>query len=170
MTGIVWPHGYLPGTTDYYISNETVVAGLSAAHTWPFLADTANWPASYAELAQIRFHDGNGSELHLGARFEFAVGGTLVQAEVNEHVVPIDVASGRLAWHGWVEKDGQKLVDAHCGWLIEDLPGDRVRIVWQESMIGPAARELAQLRPRSALDSHQDWVEGIAAAALAART
>jgi len=168
MSEITWPEGYLPGTTDYYVSNVTVVAGLSAARAWPFLADTAHWPESYGELAQIRIHDGGETELRLGTRFEFAVSGTLVQAEVNEYVAPAGGVPGRLAWHGWVESNGQTVLDAHCGWLIEDLPGSRVRILWQETLIGAAARELAQLKSRPALNTHQDWVEGIAAAALAA--
>ncbi|MFP6557885.1 SRPBCC domain-containing protein [Paraburkholderia sp. B3] len=169
MSEVIWPESYLPGTTDYFVSNETVVASLSAAHAWPFLADTARWPESSAEIWQIRFHDGGGSELRFGTRFQFVVGGALVQAEIVEYATPTDGGPGRLAWHGWVENDGRKIVDAHCGWVIEDLPDARVRVLWQESLIGPAARELARLRPRPALNSHQDWVEGIAAAALAAR-
>jgi hypothetical protein len=169
MSEITWPEGYLPGTTDYFVSNVTVVPGLSAARAWPFLADTARWPESYGELAQIRIHDGDGTALRFGTRFEFAVSGMLVQAEVNEFVAPAEDTPGRLSWHGWVESIGQKVLDAHCGWLIEDLPGSRVSILWQETLIGPAARELSQLRPRPALHSHQDWVEGIANAALAAR-
>ncbi|WP_233838473.1 SRPBCC domain-containing protein [Paraburkholderia sp. ZP32-5] len=169
MSEILWPEGYLPGTTDYYVSNETIVAGLSAARAWPFLADTARWSESYGEFEQIRIHDRDGTELRFGTRFQFVVGGVPVQAEINEYVAPTDGVPGRLAWHGWTESDGRKIAEAHCAWLIEDLPGTRVRILWQESLLGPAARELAQLRPRPALDAHQNWIEGIAAAALAAR-
>lgn len=169
MSDINWPGDYLPGTTDFYVANEAIVAGVDAIHTWPFLADTTRWPTAYAELGQIRFHDGSGPELRPGARFQFIVGGALVQAEVNEYVVPGEDTPGRLSWHGWVEDDGQKIVDAHCGWLIEDLPGNRVRVVWKESLIGPAARQMAKAASNPAVASHQDWVEGIARASLAAR-
>lgn len=169
MSDINWPDEYLPGCTDFFVSNETIVAGVGAVQTWPFLADTTHWPTVYAELGQILFHDGGGPELRMGTRFQFVVGGTLVQAEINEYVVPTDRKPGRLAWHGWVEKDGQKLLDAHCGWLIDDLSGGRVRVLWQESLIGDLVKELAKQRPNPALTSHQDWVEGITAAALAAR-
>lgn len=170
MSEIIWPESHLPGYTDFYVSNETVVANLNAAEVWPFLTNTSHWPIVYAELAQVRFHDNSGPELGLGARFEFVVGGTLVQAEINEFDAPSPTTPGRLAWHGWIELDGKKLVDAHCGWLIENLSGDRVRVVWQESLIGPAAQGLAAQRPNLAVSSHQEWVDGIPAAALAARS
>lgn len=169
MSEINWPQDYLPGTTDFFVANETIVAGLSADQAWPFLADTALWPTSYAQLSQIQFHDGNGPELQPGARFEFVVAGTRVQAEVNEYTAPVAATAGRLAWHGWVENDGQRIVDAHCAWLIEDLPGGRVRVVWHESLRGPVAREMAKASSNPAVASHQDWVEGIVRAAVAAR-
>lgn len=104
----------------------------------------------------------------MGARFQFVVGGALVQAEVSEFVVPTDGTPGRLSWYGWVENDGMKIIDAYCGWLIEDLPANRVRVVWKETLNGPAAQQMAKASSNPAVSSHQDWVEGIAKAALAA--
>ncbi len=60
MSEIVWPERFLPGTTDNYVSNETIVAGLRAADVWPWLNDTAAWPACYGNVSDIRFHDGSG--------------------------------------------------------------------------------------------------------------
>lgn len=168
MNDINWPQDYLPGTTDFYVANETIVAGVSSLQMWPFLADTTQWPIAYAELGQIQFHDGSGPTLSQGARFQFVVGGVLVQAEINEYIAPIEGSPGRLAWHGWVENEGKKIVDAHCGWLIEDLVGGRVRVLWKESLIGSAAEQMAKAASNPAVVSHQDWVEGIAKAALAA--
>ncbi|PYE18389.1 hypothetical protein C7410_12291 [Paraburkholderia silvatlantica] len=169
MSEIIWPEDYLPGTTDFYVSNETIVAGLSAGDVWPFLSDTRHWPNVHTPLAQIRFHDDSGSSLRFAARFQFLYGDTLVQAEVNEYVAPDAGHSGRLAWHGWVEADGGKVLEAHCAWLIESLSGGRVRVVWQESLTGPVAKELAAQRPNPAVAAHQDWVDALPAAALAKR-
>jgi len=167
MNEIVWPEAYLPGTTDFYVSNETIVSGLNAAQVWPFLVDTAHWSTCCPELSVIQFHDNNDPGLRLGSRIQFFFGSSLVQAEIQACVAPTDDEPGRLAWHGWVERDGQSILDAHCGWLIEDLPHGRVRILWQESLLGSFARELARLKPNPVLSSHQQWVDGIAAAALA---
>jgi hypothetical protein len=68
---IVWPERYAPGTTDNYVSNEIIVAGLTTADVWPFLNNTSTSPTYYSNVSDIRFYDGSGSELHLGARFRF---------------------------------------------------------------------------------------------------
>jgi len=39
MHEIIWPDGYVPGFTDNFVSNETIVAGLRAADIWPLLAE-----------------------------------------------------------------------------------------------------------------------------------
>ena len=44
MSDIIWPERYLPGTTDNYVSNEIIVAGLSAPEVWPYLAKTTPNP------------------------------------------------------------------------------------------------------------------------------
>jgi hypothetical protein len=35
LSEIVWPERFSPGTTDNYVSNEAIVAGLTAAEVWP---------------------------------------------------------------------------------------------------------------------------------------
>jgi hypothetical protein len=55
MHEIIWPQGYLPGTTDNFASNEVIVAGLSAAEVWPFLSNAPLWPTYYANSADVRF-------------------------------------------------------------------------------------------------------------------
>jgi hypothetical protein len=49
MSDIVWPERYTPGTTDNYVSNEIIVAGLTAADVWPYLNNTSAWLARLVE-------------------------------------------------------------------------------------------------------------------------
>lgn len=165
MNAIIWPEGYLPGTTDNYVSNDTIVAGLSAADVWPYLANTQAWPTYYGNVADIRFHGAPGPMLHLGARFRFTTFGFPVEAEVTEYDPPAHGNPGRVAWHGWVEGDAETALDVHHAWLFEDLPGGRVRVLTQETQIGKPARDLAVAKPNPMLNAHQDWVDGIVSAA-----
>ena len=57
----------------------------------------------------------------------------------------------------------------HRAWLIEDLSQDRVRILTQETQNGAPAREMAAARPNPMLDGHQDWLNGLVAAARKAK-
>lgn len=168
MHHIIWPQGYLPGTTDNYVSNEVIVAGLDAAAVWACLDDTSRWAACYRNAQDIRFHDGSGPTLGTGARFRFTTFGFPVEAEVTEYVPPAPGRAARIAWHGWVEGDADSRLDVHHAWLFEDLPGGRVRILTQETQIGAPARALAATRPNPMLNAHQDWIEGLARAALGA--
>jgi len=169
MSDITWPQGYLPGTTDNYVSNDITVAGLRAADVWPQLNDTSAWPTYYSNASDIVFHDGSGPLLGAGARFRFTTFGFLIEAEVNEYVPPQDGAPARIAWHGWgVDADGARL-DVHHAWLFEDLPGGRVRILTQETQIGKPAQALAVARPNPMLNAHQEWIEGLAGAARRAQ-
>ena len=69
MSDIIWPERYTQGTTDNYVSNEIIVAGLTAADVRPFLNNTSAWPTYYSNASDIRFHVGSGPELRRGARF-----------------------------------------------------------------------------------------------------
>lgn len=165
MNHILWPAGYLPGTTDNYVSNEIIVRGLTAAAVWPFLDRTSEWPGYYENAADIRFHNGAGPNLWLGARFRFTTFGFLVEAEVTEYVPPVPGQPARVAWHGWVEGDATQRLDVHHAWLIEDLPGQGVRILTQETQNGEPARQLARTKPNPMLNAHQAWLDGLAKAA-----
>lgn len=168
MHHIIWPQGYLPGTTDNFVSNEIIVPGLDAATAWDYLADTARWAACYHNAQDIRFHDGAGPLLRPGAHFRFTTFGFAVDARVTEYLAPAPGAAARLAWHGWVEGDAAARLDVHHAWLFEDLPGGRLRILTQETQVGAPARELAATRPNPMLNAHQDWIEGLAGTASGA--
>ena len=163
MNEISWPERYIPGTTDNYVSNETIVRGLSAADVWPYLDDTSTWPSYYDNAPDVSFPDGTGPELRQGTRFRFATFDfPPLEAEVMEYVPPADSGPVRLSWRAWQETDGETVLDVYHAWLVEDLDGDRVRILTQESQLGQAARELAQQHPNPMLNGHQDWVDGLA--------
>lgn len=85
MNEIIWPEQYTPGTNDNFVSNETIVAGLSAGEVWPFLSGTSAWPTYYSNADDIRFYNVEGPELSKGARFRFTTFGFPVEAEVLEY-------------------------------------------------------------------------------------
>ena len=169
MSDIIWPDRYLPGTTDNCVSNEIIVKGLRADEVWPQLNDTTAWPAYYGNVSDIRFHDGTGPKLRKGARFRFTTFSFAVEAEVTEYEPPVPGKPARVAWHGWVEGDAATRLDVHPAWLIEDLPGNRVRILTQETQIGKPAQDLAATRPNPMLNAHQEWIDGLAASARSRR-
>ncbi|MFD2781291.1 hypothetical protein ACFS32_09345 [Novosphingobium pokkalii] len=76
----------------------------------------------------------------------------------------------RVAWHGWAGEVGaQDRLDVHHAWLIEDLSGGRVRILTQETQNGNPAKDLAKANPNPMINGHQDWLNGLVAAARAAK-
>ena len=170
MHHIFWPAAYLPGTTDNYVSNDIIVAGLTVDAVWAQLSNTSAWPGYYSNASDIVFHDGSGPQLSDGARFRFTTFGFLVEALVTEYVPPVAGAPARVAWHGWVEGDAKGRLDVHHAWLIEELPGHRVRILTQETQNGQPARELAGTTPNPMLNAHQAWLDGLAAAARRAQS
>jgi hypothetical protein len=138
-------------------SNEVIVASLRAADVWPFLNETTAWPTDYGNASEIRFHDGSGPELSASVRFRFTTFGFTVEAEVTG--LPL-ASRARVAWHGWVERDADSRLDVHRAWLLEDLPGNRVLVLPQETQTGKPARELAETKPNSILNAHQEWLDG----------
>lgn len=170
MNAIVWPAGFVPGYTDNFVSNEVIVAGLSAAEVWPLLATPSRWPGYYTNSANVRFHDGRGPELASGDRFYFETFGFPVEAQCNEYVPPAAGQPGRVAWHGWAGEPGAAdRLDVHHAWLVEDLDGGRVRILTQETQNGEPAKQLRNTKPNPMINGHQDWLDGLVAAAAAGR-
>ena len=169
MEAIHWPVKYEPGTTDNFVSNEMILPDLSAAELWRFLADTSCWQGYYSNVSKIGFHDGSGPVLSAGAKFFFTTFVFPVEAEVVEFVPPAPGKAARLAWTGLIEGDADARLDVLHAWLIEELPGNRVRLLTQESQIGAPAREMAVTRPNPMLNAHQEWLDGIVKSAIAAR-
>lgn len=168
MSDIIWPAGYVPGFTDNFCSNEVIVAGLDSADIWPLLNEPERWPTYYKNSADVRFHDDGGPSLEHGLRFYFSTFGFPVESQVVEYVPPVNGQPGRVAWHGW-SGEGADRLDVHHAWLIEDLSGDRVRILTQETQNGAPAKELARAVPNPMINGHQEWLDGLVAAARAAK-
>ncbi len=165
---IFWPEGYIPGFTENFATNEAIVAGLSTADVWPLLSVPSRWPSFYANSANVRFYDGKGPEFEPGVRFYFETFGFPIEAEIVEYVAPTPGQPGRVAWHGWTG-EGETRLDAHHAWLVEDLSLGRVRILTQETQMGPAGKAMAATKPNAMLNGHQDWVDGLVAAARHAK-
>jgi hypothetical protein len=166
MSDIIWPEKYLPGTTDNYVSNEVIVKGLSSSDVWPLLSNATLWPTYYSNASKIGFDGGAGPELSLGARFRFTTFGLDVEAEVTEFVPPLAATPARIAWRAWVDGNEESALDVLHAWLIEDLPGGRVRVLTQESQIGKPAIGLARAKPNPMLNAHQDWLDGLVLTAV----
>jgi len=164
MNEIIWPQGYLPGFTENFVSNEVIIAGLSAAQIWPLLSQAHKWPTYYANSANIQFHDHTGPDLQDGVYFYFETFGFPVEAQCNEYMPPTATSPGRIAWHGWAG-DADTRLDVHHAWLIEDLSGGRVRVLTQETQKGKPAEDLAKAKPNPMINGHQDWLDGLVSAA-----
>lgn len=162
MSTIHWPTGYLPGTTDNFVSNEIVVTGLTAAEVFTTLKNTKKWPDYYSNASDIRFHGQEGPELTAGTRFRFTTFSFPVEAEIVEFEPPADGKPARIAWHGWVDGSADERLNVHHAWLFEDLPGGRVRILTQEAQNGKPARDMRGAKPNPMLNAHQEWIEGLA--------
>ncbi|RRA48175.1 SRPBCC domain-containing protein [Acidipila sp. EB88] len=161
MSDILWPEKYLPGTTDNFVSNEVIVKGLSASTVWPFLSTATLWPTYYSNATKVGFDHGAGPELSQGVRFRFTTFGLDVEAEVIEYVAPAPGQPARIAWRAWVDGPEDEALDVLHAWLLEDLPGGRVRVLTQESQIGKPAIGMAQSKPNPMLNAHQDWLDGL---------
>lgn len=165
QNAIDWPDKYLPGTTDNFVSNEVIVAGVTAARVWHYLTDTSTWESYYDNVSDIAFPNG-GPELEDDIRFSFATFGfPPLDAHVVESQAPAAGAPGRLSWTAEQDGEPDERLDVLHAWLVEDLPGGRVRILTQESQIGRPAADLARQRPNPMLNGHQAWLDGLVRAA-----
>lgn len=87
-----------------------------------------------------------------------------------EYEPPQGDRPGRVAWHGWAGEEGTDgRLDVHHAWLVENLRGGRVRILTQETQNGKPAQDLAKTKPNPMINGHQDWLDGLVAAARKAK-
>lgn len=169
MNAIHWPEGFEPGFCDNFASNEMIVAGLSVQDIWPLLSTPSKWPGYYSNASDVRFYDNKGPELAQDVRFFFKTFGFPVESQVTECVPPKAGQPARLAWHGW-DGEGDTRLDVLHAWLLEDLPGGRVRILTQETQNGKPAQALAATRPNPMINGHQEWLDGLVEAARKAKS
>lgn len=173
QSAIVWPTQFLPGTTDHFVSNEVIAKDITAAQIWALLADASRWESYYKNCSGVTPPAADASRgpgpqlLRKDDVFTFSTFGfPLVTPRVAESVAPggggPTTAAGRLAW--CVDDPGAGIQVYHA-WLVEDLEGGRVRVLTQESQIGPPFAALREERPNKMLLGHQDWLDGLVKAA-----
>ena len=162
LNEIYWPEEYLPGTTDNFVSNEVIVKDLKAEDVWTYLTHATVWEKYYSNSSDARYKEEGKTELYPNAPFFFKTFGFPIDAEVVEFEAPKD-GIARIAWHGWAEGDADHRLDVIHAWLLEELPGNRLRILTQESQIGKPAAELAGTNVM--IDGNQSWLNGLVKAA-----
>lgn len=133
---IVIPNEYSPGTTDNFVSNEIIAHSISAEQIWAQLADISQWTSYYKNCANISL-PAEGPQLEKGRVFKFSTFGfPPLTCTVRESVAPRGKrAEARLAWES---RTPEGLAIYHA-WLVQDLEGGRVRVLTQESQIGPVS-------------------------------
>lgn len=166
MQAINFPSKFTPGLTDNFVSNEVIVKDLTVFGIWHYLIDTSKWEQYYDNAANIELTNGENSRLHYAEKFHFDTFGFPIDAQVMELKAPTeDDPVARLAWHGWNDGKGTDAIDVYHAFLIQNLPGNRVRLLTQESQIGQGAAELAKQSPNPMLNGHQKWLDGLVYAA-----
>ena len=161
QSAIIWPSKYLPGTTDNFVSNEVIVKEINASQIWASLADISKWESYYHNVSQITPPE-SGPTLEKGDVFKFSTFGfPVLTCPVEESVAPTKGHPGRIAWSAKLEGNEDEAVEVYHAWLVEDLEGDRVRILTQESQIGKPAAQLSEAKPNKMLLGHQDWLDGL---------
>jgi hypothetical protein len=162
QSSITWPEHFLPGTTDNFVSNERIAKDITSTQIWALLANIAKWESYYKNCKQIT-PPSDGPFLHKGDSFKFSTFGfPPLDCKVEESEVPeSNGRAGRIAWYASAPNG----VEVYHAWLVEDLEGQRVRILTQESQMGSVFKEWAEQKPNKMLLGHQDWLDGLIAAA-----
>lgn len=165
QSAIIWPNHFLPGTTDNFVTNETIAQGITASQIWSLLSDVSKWSSYYKNCDKIT-PPSSGSHLRKGDVFKFSTFGfPVLTCPVEESIAPeggVGGTPGRIAWSAKLE---EPFTEVYHAWLVEDLEGGRVRILTQESQIGEPSKELSEAKPNKMLLGHQDWLDGLVKAA-----
>ena len=159
QSSIEWPSHFLPGTTDNFVSNERIAKDLTSSQIWALLSNISKWPSYYKNCSEISPPSSGTTFLHPGDVFQFSTFGfPPLVCTVEESIAPeANGRAGRLAWRSKTD-DGLEIYHA---WLVEDLEGQRVRILTQESQIGAVFRDWQEEKPNKMLLGHQDWLDGL---------
>ena len=163
QSSITWPEHFLPGTTDNFVSNERIAKDITSSQIWALLSNISKWTSYYKNCAQINPPSSGSIFLHEADVFKFSTFGfPPLTCTVKESVAP--EANGRAGRLAWESKTNEGLEIYHA-WLIEDIEGQRVRILTQESQIGSVFRDWEEQKPNKMLLGHQDWLDGLITAA-----
>lgn len=162
QSSIIWPDHFLPGTTDNFVSNERIAKDITSANIWSLLTNITKWESYYKNCDQVE-QPSSGHFLHKGDVFKFSTFGfPQLTCTVEESEAPeANGKAGRIAWSSKTDEG----LEIYHAWLVEDLEGQRVRILTQESQIGPVFKDLEKQKPNPMLLGHQDWLDGLITAA-----
>lgn len=166
---IIWPSHYTPGTTSNFVSNEIIASNLTSTQIWAKLNDITQWPTYYWNASEIT-PPPSGPHLQKGDSFQFSTFGfpplpcTCVESIPPTEDATTSSSTARLAWEA-VTGEGEDKIHVYHAWLVQDLPGGRVRILTQESQIGKVFEDFRTRKPNPMLNGHQDWLEGLVASA-----
>lgn len=162
QSSIIWPKHFLPGTTDNFVSNERIAQDITSTQIWALLANISKWESYYKNCSQITPPE-SGTFLHKGDVFKFSTFGfPPLTCTVEESDAP--QSNGRAGRMAWFSRTPEGLEIYHA-WLVEDLDGQRVRILTQESQRGKVFRDMEKEKPNPMLLGHQDWLDGLITAA-----
>ncbi|XPS76784.1 hypothetical protein M3J09_008830 [Ascochyta lentis] len=154
---IILPSHFTPGTTDNFVTNEIIAKDINAAQVWEQLSNISQWESYYKNCAHITEPD-EGPQLQKGRVFKFSTFGfPPLTCSVVESVAPEGSREGRLAWQCRTPEG----LEVYHAWLVQDLVGGRVRVLTQESQIGPVFAEWSVQKPNKMLLGHQDWLDGL---------
>lgn len=125
-------------------------------HTTRIIATTVDFSRHITNSTTASF-------LHKSDIFKFSTFGfPVMTCTVEESEAPeSNGRPGRLAWRVKTDEG----FEVYHAWLVEDLEGQRVRILTQESQIGSAFTEMESKKPNIMLLGHQDWLDGLITAA-----
>jgi hypothetical protein len=144
QSSIIWPEHFKPGTTDNFVSNERIAKDITSTQIWALLANISKWESYYKNCAQITMPS-SGPFLHKSDVFKFSTFGfPPLTCSVEESEAPeSNGRAGRIAWSSMTPEG----LEIYHAWLVEDLEGQRVRILTQESQIGPVFKEWEVQKP-----------------------
>ena len=109
-----------------------IIGRLTVEDVWPYLSHIQDWDKYYDNCSDAKYAVPGTTELSAGAKFSFNTFGFLVEADVTEFEAPNNGVA-RIAWHGLSNADRPDELNVVHAWLLENLPGDRVRILTQET-------------------------------------
>lgn len=147
---IHWPAGFTPQEADVFVHNEIVIHA-PAAIIWENLVDAQQWPAWYANSADVQLLDPGQDKLAAGSRFAWKTFHQPVESTVDQFV-PEHV----LAWYG-----RGKTAQGYHVWLIVEQAGGNCQVVTEETQKGPGAIKRGVEQPRAQYDAHDWWLSAL---------
>jgi hypothetical protein len=145
-----WPAGSGPDGAPVYTYNELDVAA-PPERVWAWLVRATAWPSYYDNASNVRFVDGGGPDLALGARFTWTTFNVTVDTTVTECE-----PHARLAWRAKTFGGG-----GYHGWVIVPSASG-CRVVTEETQRGIVPSVGRWFLRRGLLTQHQRWLEGLA--------